>query len=209
MALPVARIQSCKQTRASSVVAVIRLRKSDRTLFPVLKADSDATAEAGAAKISAAMRLSVGYSPEFVCHHARILNWSLQRMGTFDKYESSSVESKFVDRAVRVTCWSQSAIGSSPLIAMSSSPPCDMGSEPLSFNWRYSLNNPWNTFFILEIIVAASFPNSRPNQNSIYFNLNCGSKITWIQRLNHVIFQYLLNFLFIYLTVVPISESSS
>ena len=74
MALPVALIQSCRQTRASTVSGVIQLRKSDSTIFPMLKADSDATVEAGAAKISAAIRLSVRYSAEFICHYARILN---------------------------------------------------------------------------------------------------------------------------------------
>jgi hypothetical protein len=68
IALHVALIQSCRQTSASAVFGVIRLRKSDSTLFPVLKEDSDATVEAGAAKISAAIRLNVGYSAEFVFH---------------------------------------------------------------------------------------------------------------------------------------------
>jgi len=86
--IPVALIQSCKHTRASTVSAVIRLRKSDSTLDPVLNADSDAIVEAGTANISLAIRLNVGYSSELICHQARILNCSLRWIGTFDKYDS-------------------------------------------------------------------------------------------------------------------------
>ena len=81
--IPAALIQSCKHTRASTVSAVIRLRKSDSTLDPVLNADSDATVEAGTANISLAIRLNVGYSAELICHHAKDIelftstNWYL------------------------------------------------------------------------------------------------------------------------------------
>lgn len=59
MRLPVALIQSCRHTKASTVVGINRLRKSDIILDPVLKADSDAIVEAGTANMSLAMRLSV------------------------------------------------------------------------------------------------------------------------------------------------------
>ena len=143
----VALIQSCKHTRASTVSAVIRLRKSDSTLDPVLNVDSDATVEARTANISLAIRLNVGYSAELICHRARILNYSLRRIGTFDKYVSSSMEASFVDWALSVTCWSQLVKGSWSFTAISTSPSCDMGSELLSFNLRYSLNRPCSKFF--------------------------------------------------------------
>jgi hypothetical protein len=85
-----------RHTRASPAAAVIRLQKSDSTLDPVLNADYDATVEA-CYSIPLAIRLNAGYSAELICHYASILNCSLQRIGTFDKYDSSSVEASFVD----------------------------------------------------------------------------------------------------------------
>jgi hypothetical protein len=143
MTIPVAPIQSCRHTRALTISAVIRLQKSDSTLDPALNADSDAIVEAGTANISLAIRLNVRYSAELVCNHARILNCSLRQIGTFDKYASSSMKVSFVDRALRVTCWSQLAKESWSFTPFSTSPPCDVGSELLSFNMRYSLNRPW------------------------------------------------------------------
>ena len=70
----------------------------------MLNADSDAIVEAGTASISLAIRLNVGYLAELNFHQARMLNWSHRRIGTFERYDSSSKEASFVDRALRVTC---------------------------------------------------------------------------------------------------------
>jgi hypothetical protein len=78
MCLPVTLIQSCKHIKASTVAGVNQLRKSDIVLDPVLKADSDAIVDAGIANMSLTMRFRVGYSVEFIYHHARMLNLSLQ-----------------------------------------------------------------------------------------------------------------------------------
>ena len=70
----------------------------------MLNVDSDAIVEAGTASISLAIRLNVGYSAELICQQAKMLNCSLRRIGTFERFDSSSKEASFVDRALRVTC---------------------------------------------------------------------------------------------------------
>jgi hypothetical protein len=78
------RNQSCRQIRASAVSGVNRLRKLEITLRPLLKADSDATVEAGTAKASLAMLASIGYTPEFDFHQSRISKLSFRAIGGFN-----------------------------------------------------------------------------------------------------------------------------
>jgi hypothetical protein len=89
---------------ALTFCGVKRLRKSDIVLLPVLKADSDATVEAGTAKTSRAIFESVGYSLELLFHQDSMSTVSNLGIVFFFKYVSSSEGTSVIEDALLLKC---------------------------------------------------------------------------------------------------------